>query len=104
MIAVRSHADDAHADGVERYEDVVELGRPLPEVTFGPEDDATILYTSGTTGVAKGAVSPHRAVVQALMAFGCRRGIELVRRRVRRPHRGTGRTRRPSSWRCRCST
>jgi len=79
LIAVRSHADDAHAACVERYEDVVELGRPLPEVTFGPEDDATILYTSGTTGAAKGAVSPHRAIVQALMAFGCRLGIELTR-------------------------
>jgi long-chain acyl-CoA synthetase len=79
VIAVRSPTDEAPAASVERYEDVVELGRPLPEVAFGAEDDATILYTSGTTGAAKGAVSPHRAVVQALMAFGCRLGIEVAR-------------------------
>ena len=79
IIAVRSPADAGFADLVDRYEDVVELGRPLPEVAIGPEDDATILYTSGTTGAAKGAVSSHRAVVQALMAFGCRQFIEMVR-------------------------
>jgi long-chain acyl-CoA synthetase len=79
VIAVRSPADAAPAASVERYEDVVELGRPLPAVSFGPENDATILYTSGTTGAPKGAVSPHRAVVQALMAFGCRLGIEVAR-------------------------
>jgi long-chain acyl-CoA synthetase len=79
VIAVRS-ADDAGVSGVvERYEDVVELGNPLPKVAIDPEDDATILYTSGTTGVPKGAVSPHRAVIQALMAFGCRQFIELAR-------------------------
>ena len=79
LIAVRSPADQDGPEGVDRYEDVIELGRPLPEVSFGPEDDATILYTSGTTGTPKGAVSPHRAIVQALMAFGCRQLIEQVR-------------------------
>ena len=79
VIAVRS-ADDAGVPGVvERYEDVVELGTPMPKVAIDPEDDATILYTSGTTGAPKGAVSPHRAVIQALLAFGCRQFIELAR-------------------------
>ncbi len=79
MIAVRTPAADAPAEGVERYEDVIELGTPLPQVDMGPEDDATILYTSGTTGEPKGAVSTHRAIIQALMAFGCRQLIDVAR-------------------------
>src|SRR5262249_53975936 len=39
----------------------------------------TILYTSGTTGHPKGAVSTHRAVVQALMGFGCRAAADRLR-------------------------
>lgn len=33
------------------------------DVILGPEDDATIMYTSGTTGKPKGALATHRAVV-----------------------------------------
>ncbi len=39
----------------------------LPEVA--PEDDATILFTSGSTGSCKGALSTHRAVVTATYSY-----------------------------------
>ncbi|MGD8358819.1 MAG: class I adenylate-forming enzyme family protein [Lysobacterales bacterium] len=36
---------------------------------IGPDDDACIMYTSGSTGHPKGAVSTHRAVISTLMSW-----------------------------------
>ena len=55
-------------DGADHLEAVIELGAPLPEVTSDPDDDVTILYTSGTTGNPKGSLYSHRSTV--LHAFG----------------------------------
>lgn len=45
------------------------LGAGMPEVAVAPEDDAIIMYTSGTTGFPKGAVSTHRAAVSSVLCF-----------------------------------
>jgi long-chain acyl-CoA synthetase len=47
-----------------------EVGRvEMPEANLTAEDDATILYTSGSTAHPKGAVSTHRAIISALMSW-----------------------------------
>ncbi len=65
--------------GACHFESVLEPGRTLPEVEINPHDDATILYTSGTTGFPKGAVSTHHAILSALVSFGCRAAVQALR-------------------------
>ncbi|MBV9283473.1 MAG: acyl--CoA ligase, partial [Acidimicrobiia bacterium] len=60
-------------EGHERFEDVVgdvPADAALPDVTLDPEDDATIFYTSGTTGRPKGALGTHRNICGNLMSLG----------------------------------
>ena len=44
-------------------------GADVPEVAADPEDDACIMYTSGSTGHPKGAVQTHRSVLSALFSW-----------------------------------
>jgi long-chain acyl-CoA synthetase len=54
--------------------------RPLPDVAIAPEDDATIFYTSGTTGKPKGALGTHRNSCSNVLAGA----FSLARSYVRR--------------------
>ena len=44
--------------------------QPLPPATIDTDDDATIFYTSGTTGAPKGALGTHRNLMTNIMSAG----------------------------------
>ena len=52
----------------------------LPDVTIHPDDDATIFYTSGTTGRPKGALGTHRNLTTNIVNVGLRFARAALRR------------------------
>jgi long-chain acyl-CoA synthetase len=60
---------DGHVEviGFDDFVGEVDGAATPPDVAFTPEDDATMFYTSGTTGRPKGAVGTHRNAVTNMM-------------------------------------
>ena len=78
-IVVRDGGAVGH--GLTRFADVLASAPPdaaIPDVSIDPEDDATIFYTSGTTGKPKGALGTHRNMNVNLISLGyCAARAEL---------------------------
>ena len=54
--------------------------QPLPPVEIGPDDAATIFYTSGTTGRPKGALATNRGVNSNILTAACAGARRFLRR------------------------
>ncbi len=61
----------------------------FPEADIGPETDASILYTSGTTGKPKGAVATHRNSLTNLLSSAYATARGALRRGETPPPPGT---------------
>lgn len=85
VLVARGEADHPRAEAFEAITGPVSSwdllpDRRMPEVPLSPEDDATIFYTSGTTGKPKGALGSHRAGACGVMAHPYSLARSIVRR------------------------
>ena len=67
MVAVR----DAEAFWSTRFSDFLKSTTPAkwPEINIDPDDDFSIMYSSGTTGHPKGVVLTHRGAINAVYTW-----------------------------------
>ncbi|MBI3678265.1 MAG: acyl--CoA ligase [Proteobacteria bacterium] len=87
-VYVSRYADDLPNPIVKRLEDVLGLVNDwmklpdavMPDVKLDTDDDATILYTSGTTGKPKGALGTHRNMNSNIFASGSAIARNFLRR------------------------
>ncbi|MBV9694975.1 MAG: long-chain fatty acid--CoA ligase, partial [Alphaproteobacteria bacterium] len=87
-VYVSRYPDELPHPIVRRLEDVLgkvnDWGKlpagELPSVSLAPEDDATILYTSGTTGKPKGALGSHRNMLTNIFSSASAAARNFLRR------------------------
>ena len=92
-----SRAPGELAAPAQRLEDLI--GQPtdwaalpddeIPAEDIAPDDDATIFYTSGTTGQPKGALGTHRNLLTNIFSSGYGASVAAMRRGDE-PPRGSG--------------
>jgi acyl-CoA synthetase (AMP-forming)/AMP-acid ligase II len=85
VIVTRTETTPEGAEGLEaligRPNDWAALpDQPLPDTPLAPDDDATIFYTSGTTGAPKGALGTHRNLVTNILSSGYNAARACLRR------------------------
>jgi len=71
VLTVRTSAEVAAGLGFDRLDDALAVADVAPWYLppIDPDDDATIMYTSGSTGHPKGAVSTQRAIVSGSLNY-----------------------------------
>ncbi|WP_416907838.1 MAG: class I adenylate-forming enzyme family protein [Polymorphobacter sp.] len=81
ILVARGDGEGALEGVIGRPDDWAGLAaRDLGDVSLVPEDEATLFYTSGTTGKPKGALGTHRNIVSNIMASGCSQARSYLRR------------------------
>jgi long-chain acyl-CoA synthetase len=88
LVYVSRYSDELLHPIVKRLEDAIGMVNDwgklpvgtMPDVALSADDDATILYTSGTTGRPKGAVGTHRNMLSNIMASGVSMARNFLRR------------------------
>ena len=86
MIVAR--ASSALAGRASRLEDIIGTPKdyatlpevPFPQVELAPDDEATIFYTSGTTGNPTGALGTHRNLMTNILSAGYSGARSFLRR------------------------
>ena len=68
---IRVRTTENHRIPSDNWDEVLaaHAGAEMPQVNLDPDDDAIIFYTSGSTGMPKGAVSSHRSVIHAVLSW-----------------------------------
>lgn len=74
IVAIVVRTQRESSENITAFSDVIERSEKtertaLPHIDADTDDDCMMLYTSGSTGHPKGAISTHRNVIHALMSW-----------------------------------